>query len=170
MTHAKRCDGFTLVELVVVIVLLGAGVSFGVAMLGQVGEHVAWTERRSGVTREIRIAFERFARDIRGARAAQGIRLIESERLIVSTGEGAIVHEWRDGTWSRNGVVWLDAIESVRLEGFGVDKRPTADPHRVARVRLMLARSIGDGAVTRSITVGARQAAGLQGWIEEEAS
>lgn len=168
MTTDTRRAGFTLVELVVVVVLLGAGTSFGVAMLGQIGEHVAWSERRAGLTREIRIAFERFSRDVRAAHAVAQVSSAGAERIRMTTAYETVEHVFGAGEWKRDGVVWLDAVESVEIEILDARSRVTREPERVARVRLVVTRLLGDGSITRSIDVGLRDATGLCGWTEEE--
>jgi prepilin-type N-terminal cleavage/methylation domain-containing protein len=85
---AKRCAGFSLVELIVVIVLTGILAALGAQMLGKTVESFAFSRDVTKGDWQARVALERLTRDLRMVRAPANLTIVPATAITFSDTDG----------------------------------------------------------------------------------
>lgn len=86
--RAKRCGGFSLVELIVVIVLTGILAALGAQMLGKTVESFAFSRDVTKGDWQARVALERLTRDLRMVRAPANLTIVPATAITFSDTDG----------------------------------------------------------------------------------
>jgi prepilin-type N-terminal cleavage/methylation domain-containing protein len=114
--RAKRCGGFSLVELIVVIVLTGILAALGAQMLGKTVESFAFSRDVTKGDWQARVALERLTRDLRMAQAVTNLTIVPATAITFSDTDSNNVNYSLSGSQlMRNTQVLADDISNLQF-------------------------------------------------------
>ncbi len=112
----KHSNGFTLVELVVVIIISGILAAVGVQMLGKTLSSFIFSRDVTKGDWQARVALERLTRDLRMARSATSLTITPATAITFSDTDGNNVNYFLSGSsLMRNTQVLADNISNLQF-------------------------------------------------------
>ena len=164
-------QGFTLIELVIVITVLGALSGFGFSIVFGSAEILMDSERRSGSFQGTRIALERVRRDVQSIASATAtdITHMTASRFRFRTHEGVWVDYELDGTiFERNGTAFLENITALTFTYFGTGGTIAGSEDAIRRVAVRIQTQDGAYPVDVTAEFTLRMPASYAAWTELE--
>lgn len=112
----NRCAGFSLVELVLVVVLTGILAAVGSQMLGKSLQSFVFGKEVAKGDSQARVALERLTRDLRMVRAPANLVIVPASAITFSDTEGNNVnYSLAGGRLMRNAQVLADDVSNLQF-------------------------------------------------------
>lgn len=150
--------GFTLVEVILVIVLLGIIAAVGAQIMGAGLQSYVAARDSLGVDAQARLALERMTRELRAVRSPAGLTLAPSNEVTFVDADGATVRYClamvggcpgtTAGDLMRNGQPLASGVSGLSFSYSDRNGAPTADPAQVFYISVQF--NVAQGAMSGS--------------------
>lgn len=137
----KRQNGFTLVEILLTVVLIGALFAVTAVVMRQGLDAFTHVSSRGAARQDIRVAFEQFTRELRLVENEnnQKLREIKSNSISFDGTQGNLItYILMGNTLERNQSPLLTGVTQLGLTGYDAANQPTVASSQVRRVRVVL--------------------------------
>lgn len=168
----QSCRGMTLIELTVVITILGALAGLGFHMFFGVSEVVFETEAGAADRQAVRIAIERFRRDVHAIQSAsaEDITTMTATSFRFRRGDGDwVLYEKTGSVLERAGKTLLDDVEIASFKYFASGGATAGSAEQLERVALALRVGIGSADPVEVTAEAALRSNDYLEWSEKEA-
>lgn len=135
----KQQQGFTLIELVLVIILVAVMANVASTMLAEGLRAYLTTKNITDADWQGRIALQRMERDIRAIRSSNDVATATSSQLsFVDTSGTTITYELSGTTLLRNSQALADGIQTLTFSYFDQNGTSTATTTAIRYIRIAL--------------------------------
>jgi prepilin-type N-terminal cleavage/methylation domain-containing protein len=153
----KKQNGFTLIELAMVIVIIGIIAAMASSMISQGFEAYFTGKNVMDADWQGRLALERMARDIREIRSAGDISTMTASQLtFVDLSGNTITYQLSGTNLMRNSQILANGIQSMTLSYFDANGSTTASASAVRYISISLNVTQNNTNITVATAVYAR--------------
>lgn len=156
-THANSQSGFTLIELIMVMIMVGTLAGFLANIIFyEINTYQIVSKRKAGM-QDARFAFDKIARDLRQIAPDSLFQAAGDSIRFADVSNNQITYKFTNGTMLRNGAVLMDGLSDFQFTYFNNNDNvltpPIPDLSDVSSIGLFMSLVIDGKTITSQLKV-----------------